>query len=307
MNTPDQAAIENLIRSETLSPPERVQAVLEEIKRQHPDRVLGFVYYGSSLRDLDDPEKMLDFYVLVDSYRATHGWGWRALTNRLIPPVVYYLEKKDADGVLSTCKYSIITLDEFERRCSDSFLSQVWGRFSQPCALLGAIDDRMGERIIKARSQAVMRLASETAPLFDEPVSANAFWGRAFYESYRTELRPESDDGRAREIVARYEDRYESLCEALFGPADDGLYPVHSYSGVGSPTRWFLRRLIGRPLAALRVLNSAATFDGGLDYVLRKVERHSGVTIEVTEAQRRHPVLWSPILGWKLWRKGAFG
>jgi len=30
------------------------------------------------------------------------------------------------------------------------------------------------------------------------------------------------------------------------------------------------------------------------------------VSIEVTEAQRKHPVLWSPVLGWKLWRKGAF-
>lgn len=306
MTGPSEDTVLALIRSETLDPPDRVHSVMDAIRDNHPGRVLGFIYYGSSLRDLDDAEKMLDFYVLVDSYRATHGMGWRALTNRLIPPAVYYLEDEQ-DGVLSTCKYSIITLREFERRCTDSFLSQVWGRFSQPCALLGVTDDRIAERVARARARAVRKLANETAPLFSEPASSPEFWGRAFYESYRTELRPESNDGRAREIVARYQPRYDALSAALFGPATDGRYAVQDYQGAGSRKRWFLRRLIGRPINAMRVLNSAATFDGGLDYLLRKIERHSGVTIEVTEAQRRHPVLWSPVLGWKLWRRGAFG
>ncbi|MGB6228952.1 MAG: hypothetical protein WBF53_02350 [Litorimonas sp.] len=295
-----------LIEAERLDPPARVHGVMDAIRNRHPGRVLGFVYYGSSLRDLDDAEKMLDFYVLVDSYVATHGRGWRALTNRLIPPAVYYLERSE-DGVLSTCKYSIISLKEFERRCSDGFLSQVWGRFSQPCALLGTADAEIDQRIVAARTAAIRKLAGETAPLFDAPATSPEFWGRAFFESYRTELRPESDDGRAREIVARYETRYDAVSEALFGPATDGRFAVQDFSGNGSRFRWFLRRLFGRPVAALRVLNSAATFDGGLDYVLRKVERHSGVSLDVTQAQRRHPVLWSPVLGWKLWRRGAFG
>ena len=300
------AALHALIASETLDAPARVHAVMQAIRDRHPGRVLGFVYYGSSLRELDDPDKMLDFYVLVDSYVAVHGRGWRALANRLIPPAVYYLEH-EADGVLSTCKYSLITLSEFERRCRDGFLSQIWGRFSQPCALLGAASGDVAQRVTAARVAAVERLASETAPLFDAPATAPEFWGRAFYESYRTELRPESDDGRAREIVARYGERYAAISEALFGPPDgEDRYAVQGYGGSGSKLRWALRRLVGRPIAALRVLNSAATFSGGLDYVLRKVERHSGVSLEVSESQRRHPVLWSPVLGWKLWRRGAF-
>ncbi|MGJ8559972.1 MAG: hypothetical protein ACSHX3_07015 [Litorimonas sp.] len=299
----------DLIRSEQMDPPARVHSVMNAIRTRHAGRVLGFVYYGSSLRDLDDAEKMLDFYVLVDSYKKTHGptlsGRWRALTNRLIPPAVYYLEQEN-DGILSTCKYSIITLDEFERRCSDSFLSQVWGRFSQPCALLDASDATIEGRILQARADAVRKLARETTPLFDGPATAPEFWGRAFYESYRTELRPESNDGRAKEIVARFQNRYDTVSEALFGAPVKDHYAVQSYPGRGSKLRWFLRRLIGRPTAALRVINSAATFDGGLDYVLRKVERHSGVSLEVTDSQRRHPVLWSPVLGWKLWRRGAF-
>lgn len=299
--------VRDIIAAERMDPPPRVEGVMDAIEAAHPGRVLGFIYYGSSLRELDDADKMLDFYVLIDSYRAAHGVGWRALTNRLIPPAVYYLEREDAGGTLSTCKYSLITLDEFERRCKHGFLSQVWGRFAQPCALLRAETPQVASRIIDARTAAVRTLAGETAPLFDAPATGTAFWGRAFYESYRTELRPESDDGRAREIVVRYPDRYAALSEALFGaPDSDGRYAAQDFGGRGSAIRWLLRRLIGRPIAALRVLNSAATFSGGLDYVLRKVERHSGVTLEVTDAQRRHPVLWSPVLGYKLWRKGAF-
>jgi hypothetical protein len=303
-------ALHAIIQNEQVDPPARVHAILDAIEDRHAGRVLGFVYYGSSLRDLDDPEKMLDFYVLVDSYRKTHGTSlsgvWRSLTNRLIPPSVFYIERTD-NGVLSTCKYSIITLDEFERRCAHGFISQVWGRFSQPCALLRAKDDGVENRIVAARMNAVRKLASETAPLFAKPATSTEFWGRAFFESYRTELRPESDDARAKEIVSRFSDRYDAISATLFSAADKGRYNVQDYAGSGSRRRWFLRRLVGRPLAALRVLNSAATFDGGLDYVLRKIERHSGVTIDVTPSQRKHPVLWSPVLGWKLWRRGAFG
>ena len=74
----------------------------------------------------------------------------------------------------------------------------------------------------------------------------------------------------------------------------------------GAKFRWWLRRVLGKPAAAIRVLNSAATFDGGADYILRKVKNHSGVSLELTSFQRKHPVICSPILGWKLWRRGAF-
>ena len=59
-------------------------------------------------------------------------------------------------------------------------------------------------------------------------------------------------------------------------------------------------------MTAIRVINSAATFDGGLNYILMKLKNHSGVTISPTSFEKRHPVICSPIMGWKLWKKGAF-
>jgi len=301
-------SIADILFEENVTPNARVTSVCEAIAARHPGRVQAFMYYGSSLRDLDDAEKMLDFYVIVDSYRKTHKNPLRAALNHLIPPAVYYYEQEDENGVLSTCKYSIISINEFEKRCSaGALLSMVWGRFCQPSVMLFPKSELIAERLMASRETAVKYMASQIAPLIKAPVTSTQFWAKGFYESYRTELRPESSEGRAAEIVARYGDRYVRLTTALYGTPDkDGFYIMPDLPEGPTKTKWFLRRLVGKPMTAIRVINSAATFEGGLDYVLRKLKNHSGVTIDPTPFQRKHPVICSPVLGWKLWRKGAF-
>lgn len=297
----------DIIRGETLEPPSRVAHIIDAIDSRHTDRVLAFVYYGSSLREMDNPDKMLDFYVLIDDYKKAHKSWLRAWLNRHIPPAVYYIEREDENGIVSTCKYSLMTLDEFERRSgAEEFHSQIWGRFSQPCILLRARSENIAERVYKARAKAVRYMASQSAPLLAPKAKAAEIWGRGFYESYRTELRPESSVGRSQEIVERFSNRYDALTQALFGAPDkDGYYTL-----TGSPKtlerKWFWRRLRGKPRSILRVAHGALTFDGGLDYVLRKLRNHSGVYYEPSPFQRKHPLLTAPVMGWKLWRKGAF-
>ncbi len=298
----------DIIKGETLDPPTRVTEVMDIIRARHSGRVQAMVYYGSSLRELDNPEKMLDFYVLVDSYRKTHGKGPRAVLNRFIPPAVYYVEHEGQDGTLSTCKYSILSLSEFEKRCgSSTFLSQVWGRFSQPCVVLWSKNEAVLDRVWAARVVAVETMAGQTVSLLGGSATASELWGRGFFESYRTELRPESSTGRSEEIVARFAERYDAITTGLYGaPNADGIYSLPTKGLSGTKRRWFFRRLLGKPAAAIRVLLGAATFDGGIDYIARKVENHSGVKLNPTAAQRKHPVLHSPVLFWKIWRQGAF-
>lgn len=301
-------AIIDILEAENIAPNEKVTQMCETISARHAGRVIGFLYYGSSLRQMNEGGKMLDFYVVVDSYRKTHRNPIRAILNAAIPPAVYYVEITHEDGSLSTCKYSIISIKGFERRCgSSALLSTVWGRFSQPSILLHPSNDIIKSRIMTARANAVSHLAKVTAPLLSGSVTPVNFWARGLRESYRTELRPEASETRSIEIVERYRERYVALSTCLFGPlSNDGAHNFAPSPNLSVKSRWFLRRLIGKPMTAVRVLNNAATFDGGLEYVLRKLHNHSGVTIDVTTSQRKHPVLWSPILGWKLWRKGAF-
>ncbi len=300
--------IQSILETDNVEPGGYIQAVCDDISARHPGRIVAFIYYGSSLRDMNDPDKMLDFYVIVDSYRKTHKNPVRALLNRLIPPAVYYHELQHPDGITTTCKYSIMSLRAFERRCSPAaLLSQSWGRFSQPCAILFARDMTVYKRLMAAREIAVRHMASQTAPLFNQPVSSTTFWARGFLESYRTELRPESSQTRSEEIVGRYAKRYDALMRILYGaPNEQQLYRLPTRSAGPTKLRWFLRRLIGKPVAAIRILNSALTFSGGYDYIESKIYRHSGIKLDVTQHQRRHPLLWSPVLAWRYWRAGAF-
>ena len=56
----------------------------------------------------------------------------------------------------------------------------------------------------------------------------------------------------------------------------------------------------------LRLVKASFTFENGAAYLIWKIRRHSGVEIELTSWQRRHPVLASPVLAWRLYRAGGF-
>jgi hypothetical protein len=281
----------------------------DAIRARHGDAIKAFLLYGSGLRDATDPEKLLDFYVLTDSYTAVHGWGAKAVGAFLAPPSVHFMEIYGPGASPIRSKYSIISLPAFHRRASGrAFEAMLWGRFAQP-AIVIADDPDIRNDIVTTLSRAVSHFADETLPLLRHGGSSRELWVRALVESYRSELRAEDPQARSAELVDRYRDRYEALTAALYGDTNTASFSLPTASWSARQTcrlRWAARRAIGKPMTAIRVLKAVFTFDGGLDYVLHKLKSHSGVTIEVTNAQRRHPVCFSPLLAWKLYRKGAF-
>ena len=69
--------------------------------------------------------------------------------------------------------------------------------------------------------------------------------------------------------------------------------------------QWRARARRGRRLNMLRLLKAAFTFDGALDYVVWKIERHRGVRLELRPWQRRFPLLAAPSIYWQLRRMGV--
>jgi hypothetical protein len=53
-------------------------------------------------------------------------------------------------------------------------------------------------------------------------------------------------------------------------------------------------------------VKSAFTFEDGASYLMWKIERHSGVSFELTPWQKRHPILASGTLFWRIYRAGGF-
>ena len=91
----------DILEQENISPNDKVAKMCETIMSRHKERVLGFLYYGSSLRQMNEGGKMLDFYVLVDSYRKTHKNPIRAALNSAIPPCLLYTSPSPRDRTRS--------------------------------------------------------------------------------------------------------------------------------------------------------------------------------------------------------------
>ena len=136
-----------------------------------------------------------------------------------------------------------------------------------------------------------------TAALHEDEVLRR--WIAGFQETYRAELRPEGSD-RAAQIVAVDAVRYRQITPlALAVLAEQPNRDV-------AAAAWRRSRLLGKLFNVARLAKAAFTFEGGLDYALWKIARHSGITVEVTDWQRRHPLLSAPGLAWRLYRRGAF-
>ena len=68
--------------------------------------------------------------------------------------------------------------------------------------------------------------------------------------------------------------------------------------------RWWRRRQrLGKPLNLTRLVKATTTFDGAAAYGLWKIERHTGVALELTPFRERHPVLAAPGALFALWRR----
>jgi len=275
-------------------------ALVDAIVARHGRCVAAVLFYGSCLRDPDpaaDDDPVFDFYILVDDYRAANPGPLAAIANAILPPNVFYIEHLWSGRTLRA-KYAIVALKPFRRAVSRStFHSYFWARFAQPVRLVQARDAVVRAMVVDGLADAVLTLVGRTAGLLGGDVTPAALWTRAFQETYRAELRAERGD-RARLIYEADRQRYDRLTApalAAAGPVD-----THPHAA------WWMRRLIGKILSVLRLAKGVFTFDGGLDYVLWKIERHSGIKTAASEWQRRHPLLAAPGLAWRLYRRGAF-
>lgn len=304
------ANLREIIESEQRPIGDRAEALVAEIRRKHAGAEKALLFYGSSLRAGEASGKMLDFYVLVDSYRDVHGFGLKQLGSFLAPPSVHYCEADGPDGERLRSKYSIVSLSAFRRRArGGAFESMLWARFAQPTILI-CEDASLRSDLLDTLAHASSHFLSETAPLLKGEVEKTAIWERGLMESYKTELRPEDATGRSKQIVAKHKQRYEQLAMAVF-PSTNGdesllLADPGPFRRNLCRIRWFWRRVIGKPMGAFRVLKAFFTFDAGLDYVLEKIKSHSGAEIEVSDHARKYPLLHAPVLAWRLFRKGAF-
>ncbi len=294
--------------------PSAVTTLAAQLAERAHGAASAVLFYGSNLRDarLDG---VLDFYVLLDRVGAWPGPRLAALANRLLPPNVGYIETT-IDGQPLRAKYALISVAQFRRGVSPAALdTTLWARFSQPCCCVWARSDADREAATDAVRQAVVTAAGWAAELGPAHGDALAYWRALFAHTYAAELRVEKS-ARGDDLVARDAERYARLLPeawhaagiAFESTAQGQLAPRLSASArAAAARRWAVRRRLGKPLNIARLLKAAFTFDGAMDYVRWKVERHSGVRLVLTDWQRRHPLLAAPGLYRRLRKLKVWG
>ena len=276
-----------------------VTSLSTALQERYGEAVVGIIAYGSCLRDTSFEDSLVDLYVLVGTYKAAYGYGLQATANHLVPPNVFYLEHRFEDTALRA-KYAVLTLEQLVWRvCPTNSNPYFWARFSQPCAVVFARDENTRSRIHAALATAARTAYANGRGLTAPEAGWRDVWINLYQATYRTELRPESG-ARAAAIV----DHNESYFESVSGLLDRQATAPGKEERIAA--NWWLRRLAGKTLSVLRLIKAGMTFAGGADYLAWKISRHSGVAVEVTPWQRRHPILAALMMAPKLYRRGGF-
>jgi hypothetical protein len=294
-----------------------LSALGDELRKRHGAAVAAILFYGSCLRTGNVRDGLADLYVLVDGYRRFYPAPGKALLNWLLPPNVFYLEVPLAQGTVRA-KYAVLSMPDLLKGTSTAwFQSYLWGRFAQPAALLYARDEQAARQVLTALGQSVVTLVSRALPRLPERFTARRLWEDSLALSYRTELRAEKSD-RNVHLFESYRGYYQQLTRpALLAapysvrfragePQDSYSTAISAYTRQMSRFAWTLRRIQGKTLSVLRLAKAVLTFRGGVDYILWKLERHSGVKIDAPERVRRHPFIYGWGLVWRLYRQGVF-
>jgi hypothetical protein len=279
------------------------------------DALHGLVFFGSRRTGAARANawSAYDVFVVVEGYRSFYdslrragltgkGPGLLALVSRWLPPTQCSL-RFDAEGV--HVKASVIRRDTWRRettaRRRDHFCV---GRLCQPTRILYARDEDARGLLLEGLVSSHRETWGWSRPWLPSAFDASTYGVSVLRTSMRWEIRPEPG-GRADKLWEAQRHLQIPVMEALLQELAEGgeVAPVPARRGtfapahpVGSAERFRLERYFRRSLAraTARWLKHVVSFEGWLDYILRKASRHGGHEIVLTERERRWPwvFLW---------------
>ena len=258
---------------------------------------LAVLFYGSNLRT-GSLEGVIDYYVLLPGPAETGLW-----------PRVSYREWEH-DGVTLRAKIATMTLAKFALACrGESRDTTIWARFVQPSALVFSRDEAARAAVAGALEQAARTAARLAVAVGPASGSEADYWGALFRATYRAELRVEKP-GRENSILELNPVHFAGLLPAALVAdgiafAQDGatIVPAMPADRRRQVLAWWRpRRRLGKLINVARLVRATRTFDGAGRYAAWKVERHTGIKVEVTPWREAHPILAAPAVLWKVWR-----
>lgn len=287
-----------------------------EVTRVAGSSLRALLFYGSQLVNARPGRASAwDLVVIVEDYRSFHRAlcaaghhrrpAWLlTLLGHLLPPNVMAFTPADPDLPLAKCL--VVSVSDFERAmgpaASDHFLK---GRMVQQVAVLWASDTSAEHWAHDVLARARGDVLDWCAPWLPAEFTASDLARTFLSVSYGAELRPEGGE-RVEQILSAQQpflrDAYEVVLDhavragTVVGVAPGRFrlseFPTRRHHN--RVERYFLRSKIR---STLRWFKHIVTFNDWLTYIQKKVERRTGLQIEVTKWERRLPLilLWPKV------------
>jgi hypothetical protein len=292
------------------------RALAERLVGETGDSVRVVLMYGSRLlKTSPDRHSALDFVVIVDRYRpfyvALSAAGelhrpvglMTALAGALAPNVLAWAPN---DGLEGIAKCLLVSKRDFARALSpkppDHFLL---GRMVQKLGLVWAADPAEESWVQEQIAGAHRHVLDWVAPYVDGPVNAEGLGRRLLDVCYQAEFRPESTERAARVFEAQADHFSAVLAPTLEAAVAAGVmkregdqYTLSAPVSSRERRRWRRHFRKSKARSTTRWFKHIVTFTNWLPYVVHKVERHTGRTIELTKLERKLPIvfLWPRVI-----------
>lgn len=255
------------------------------------------LFYGSNLRT-GSLEGVLDFYLLLPGTEEPAIW----------PRVSYH--ERPHEGEMLRAKVATMRLATFARAAGGELTdTTIWARFVQPSALVWTADSEAKGEVVAAIAAACTTAARLAAALGPQSGTAEDYWRALFRATYAAEFRVEKS-GRENDILSVNAEHFAGLLPLAWAAGGipvrqegERLAPDLPHWQRGVILKWWAkRRRLGKPLNLLRLVKASTTFEGAARYAAWKIERHTGMPVEVTPFRERYPLLAAPKVLFDLWR-----
>lgn len=280
------------------------------------------LHYGSRAQGRPvRPDSAFDFFVVVHDYRSVY----RALSTAMgtpygprlavalawvLPPNVVAVRHRGPSGEYEA-KCVVISMRHLQRECSSRARDQfVRGRLSQHIVLAWARDaasaEEVGHCVREARDSSFAWLRVFLPARFDIDQYVRTMLAISFAHEIRLESRDHAE---------RLFDAQRDALRALYGPVLERLatrgelaregpyYRQRHPAGAGARLRVRAHLRLSKWRTTLRLLKHPFLYDGWLDYLLRKIDRSTGERIELTERERRRPLIFLWPRAWRHLRR----
>lgn len=269
----------------------------------------ALIHYGSHAQRSDArPDSAHDFFVVVDRYRDAYRSLARTVGTRFSPATATALARVLPPNVIAVAvpahpvraKCAVLTVRDLLRLCSprarDHFTQ---GRLFQQVHVAWSRDAASREAVVGALMGARIGTFRWGRPYLPATFSAEDYCRVLLETSFAGEIRPESGDRAASLWVAQrsvLERAYEALLLGLAREGvlahDDGRYRQVAPPSALEALRVRLYFQHSKARATLRWLKYVALYDDWLGYILGKIERRSGIAVELTARERRWPLIF---------------